>query len=181
MCVESGVCEVFSFFANSHQCFLQGGNLRAVHNEDAVSGPAKCPSIPHVRARAWADQLPGEIAAESKAAMDAIEKVPAPYLILACLLMLVLMVFCIMRCCRSQGKGKKPAGKWHKQALYLPIAEDEDDQGISAPGAREVRSRTEEAGSEVVQGAQAPWSPPDAFGFHGPEKLSWRQPGAQAL
>eukprot|EP00913_Durusdinium_trenchii_P032985 g30880.t1 len=106
MCVESGVCEVFSFFANSHQCFLQGGNLRAVHNEDAVSGPAKCPSIPHVRARAWADQLPGEIAAESKAAMDAIEKVPAPYLILACLLMLVLMVFCIMRCCRSQGKGK---------------------------------------------------------------------------
>lgn len=175
-CATSEVCSVFSFFAKERSCLLTGGNFSAAPNEEAMSGPAKCPAL--VMARSSGD-LPAQLVAGSEATLEAVESVPLMYSAPAGLILLGLVVYCLLRCCSSSKSRGKKAQKWHNQALYLPIAEEDAED---AAAAREVRSRTPNAGSGMDSGASAstpPWSssPKEAFSFHGPDVLSWRQPG----
>jgi len=173
-CAISEVCSVFTFFPQNQQCYLTGKSFSAVSNEVALSGPAKCPAISLARMQGL--DLPGQLVAGTESTLEAVEQVPMVYLVLTGLVFLGLLVYAMARCCRSRSKskGKKGTSKWHNQALYLPVAEEDEDAA-----ARDVRSRTP-TGSEVASGAATtpPWSssPKEAFSFHGPDVLSWRQP-----
>ncbi|CAJ1329807.1 unnamed protein product, partial [Effrenium voratum] len=161
-------CSVFSFFADEHQCYLTGGNFSAFHNEAALSGPATCTTIPFGAAADLPDEVRGRLVAESEAAIAELDRNHWVSLALAALV-LGLLALCLARCLRAKPQGKKLAAKWHEEALYLPISKEEEEE------AREVRSRPGVTGSSYDWRKLPPSAPQEAFAFHGPDVLSWRQ------
>eukprot|EP00438_Fugacium_kawagutii_P008359 Skav228115 [mRNA] locus=scaffold1220:26169:42090:+ [translate_table: standard] len=153
-CHTSEVCSVFTFFVKERSCLLIGGNFSAAANKEALSGPATCPPSAALAQRArgaWPADLPGQLVAGSESTLEAVEKVPVMYLALTGLLLLGIVAVCLMSRCGSKAKGKKAQKKWHNQALYLPISEEDEDAA-----AREVRSRDGTPAGGVSTPADSP-------------------------
>jgi len=176
-CQSAGNCTAFSYNAGAARCSLIGGNSTAAPSKVTISGPSRCANVPAVASR--------DVSPAGASLVALVDKSPwyTAMAIVALVCTLALMYLACWYGNKKKRKGQRKTGKWHDKALYLPVASED---GAQAPQGRvrEVsRDRPDKPQAAQNQAGTLPANahfPAPAISFHGPDVLSWRQPGPAA-